>query len=208
MAQSEYQPPKEEPINNGELEWYTFKDNLGEAKFSKNGIVLKSKMKTYTMGVKFNRPTMMYTKVPLNMNGDFYLSITMKPSKIDNETMIGIPINVANEADYNVIAFDSQFCYFLRVQNLNGIYMIQGEGDRVRYKYVKKDKGLWTISIERHNGGNYVVSLNGVEARTIPGDLNFMLPSVGLFATNKVEIEATHIAMEQISAPKEEEIKN
>lgn len=203
LAQYDFQVPEEMPINNGELEWLTFKDDVGEAKLSKKELILKSKKKSTFYGVKLVKPTMTYAKVPLNMNGDFYLSITLKPNKIDNETMFGIPFNVANEGDYNVIAFDKQFCYFLRVQYMNGVCMISGDKDRIRYKYTKKDKGMWTISIERHNGGDYIVSLNGMEVRTIPRNFVFPLPAIGLFATNKAEIKATHVAYEQLAAPSE-----
>lgn len=204
-SQNEYQIPEEMPINNGELDWLTFKDQNGEIKLGKKELTLCSKKKSYFYSTYFPKPTMTYSKVPLNCNGDFYLSIKLKPNKIDEKTLFGLVINAASEADYNAIAFDNQFCYFVRVMCMNGAYLIQGKEDRVRYKYVKQDKDMWNIAVERRNGGDYIVTLNGIEVRTIPRTLEFMFPSIGVFADNKCEVKATHVAYAQWAAAPEKE---
>lgn len=200
MAQ-DYQIPADMPINNGELEWPTFKDGIAEVKADKKKVVLKSKRKSSSWGVKLVQPAMTYAKVPLNMYGDFYLSATVKPSKVNNKSMFGMVVNAFNEADYNVIAFDDQFCYFLRVMIVNGVYLIQGDGDRVRYKYNKKKGNMWTIALERRKGGDYSVMLNGLEVRTLPKNLEFKFPAVGLFVTDKETLEGVGVAYEQWAAP-------
>ena len=197
----DYQIPADMPINNGELEWLSLKDNIAEVKVRKNKVAVKSKCKSTSWGIKLVKPAMTFSKVPLQMNGDFYLSATVKPTKIDNETMFGIVVNAPNEADYNVIAFDKQFCYFLRVMNLNGAFVIQGEHERVRYKYNKKKGNVWTIALERRNGGDYSVMLNGLEVRTLPKVLQFNFPAIGLFVTNRAIIDGTGVAYEQWAAP-------
>lgn len=203
FAQDNYQIPEEMPINNGELDWLTFKDQNGEIKLSKKELTLCSKKKSYFYSAYLPKPTMTYSKVPLDLKGDFHLSIKLKPNKIDENTLFGFVFNVSNEADYNAIAFDNQFCYLLRIMCMNGVYIIQGKEDRVRYKYVKQDKDMWNIAIERRNGGDYTVTLNGLEVRTIPRTLEFMFPSIGVFADNKCEVKATHVAYTQWAAAPE-----
>lgn len=200
MAQNEYQIPADMPVNNGELDWLIFNDKIGEVELSKKELVLCSKNKSYVYSHYLPKVAMTYSKVPLNMKGDFYLSVTLKPSKIDNETMFGLAFNVPNETDYNAIAFDDQFCYFLRVMNVNGVNIIQGKESRVRYKYTKKDKDMWQISLERRNGGDYVISLNGVEVHTIPGTTEFLFPAIGVLADNKCEVKVTKVSYVQWAA--------
>lgn len=47
IAQENYQIPEEMPINNGELDWLTFKDQNGEIKLGKKELTLCSKKKSY-----------------------------------------------------------------------------------------------------------------------------------------------------------------
>ena len=202
-AQNDYQIPTGISINDSDLDWLTFNDRNGEAKLGKKELVLKSKQKAlYFSSIVSIPTTMTFAKVPLNTDGDFYLSATMKPSKIDDKHLFGLVFNAADEADYNAILFDKQFCYFVRV--VNGI-IIQGMQDRVRYKYVKMPKDMWKISVERRNGGDYVVSLNGLEIRTLAGNLQLSFPCVGLCVTNKGEVTATEVSFEQWAAPQDQE---
>lgn len=205
IAQDDLQRPENMPISSGEIEWLTFKDEIGEAKLSKKELSVKSKKSSYLFGgTKLPKPTMSYAKVPLNMKGDFYMSMTFEPSKVDSKTMFGVPFNVFNESDYNVIAFDEQFCYFLRVQKLNGIFLIS-DGDRVRYKYKKKKDKMWTVAIERRDGGDYVFYLNDIEVRTLSSSFEFNFPALGLWVDNKGELKATHYSFKQFSQPTETE---
>lgn len=205
MAQDDYQIPENMPVNNGELDWAVYKDRNGEAKLDKKELVLKSNNKAiYSGTVSIIKPSMTFAKLPLNLDGDFYLSATMKPSKVDDNTLFGLVFNAANESDYNAILFDKQFCYFVRVYDLMNITQIQGLQDRVRYKYTKAPKDMWTIAIERKNGGDYVVTLNGLEVRTISGALHLPLPCVGACVTNKAEVKVTEVAYKQYSMPAEE----
>lgn len=189
-SQNEYQIPEEMPINNGELEWWTYNDKFGEIKLDKKELKIKSK-KGKRWGI--DQPgAMTYAKVPINMEGDFYISITFKkPSKIEEDYTFGFIFDVTSENIFNTILFNNQFSYFL--------------GERVKYKYIKKDKDLWTVAIERRNGGDYIVTLNGLEIRTIPSTFKFNSPSVGLFVKNKCEVKATHVAYTQWAAAPENE---
>lgn len=204
-AQGDYQIPENVPANNGELDWVVYNDRNGSAKLEKKDVILKSGTKSiYTSNVSIIKPSMTYAKVPMNLDGDFYLSATMKPSKIDENTLFGLVFNAANESDYNAILFDKQFCYFVRVYDLMNLTQIQGLQDRVRYKYQKVPKDMWKIAIERKNGGDYVVTLNGLEVRTISGTLHLPLPCIGACVTNKGEVKITEVSYEQWAAPAED----
>lgn len=205
QAQGDYQIPDSEPANNGELDWLVYKDRNGSAKLEKGDVVLKSETKSiYAGNVSIIKPSMTYAKIPLNLDGDFYLSATMKPSKIDENTLFGLVFNSANESDYNAILFDKQFCYFVRVYDLMNLTQIQGLQDRIRYKYQKAPKDMWKIAIERKNGGDYIVTLNGLEIRPISGSLQLPLPCVGACVTNKGEVKVTEVSYKQFAMPESE----
>ncbi len=202
VAQTDYQIPENTPANNGELDWLVYKDRNGEAKTEKKEIFLKSNVKALYVGaIAQISPAMTYAKVPLNMNGDFFLSATIKPAKVDDQHLVGLVFNVANEGDYNAIVFDGQFCSLVRVQQINGVYLISGMEQRVRYKYQKSKKGTWTISLERKNGADYVFSLNGLEVMTYPKSTEFSFPTVGGCVTNKGELKITEVSYCQWAAP-------
>lgn len=201
-AQSDYQIPESMPANNGELDWLVYKDRNGEAKIDKKSLILKSNNKSvFAKTVSIIEPSMTFAKLPINLDGDFYLSATMKPSRVDDKTLFGLVFNAANESDYNAILFDNQFCYFVRVYNLMNITQIQGLQDRVRYKYQKAPKDMWKIAVERRNGGDYIITLNGLEVRTISGSLQLPLPCVGACVTNKGEVKVTDVSYEQYQRP-------
>lgn len=205
-AQNDWQIPESVPANNGELDWLLYKDRNGEAKLDKKDLILKSNNKSvFAKTVSIIEPSMTFAKIPLNLDGDFYLSATMKPSKVDDKTLFGLVFNAANEADYNAILFDNQFCYFVRVYKLMNLTQIQGLQDRVRYKYQKAPKDMWKIAIERKNGGDYIVTLNGLEVRTISGTLQLPLPCIGACVTNKSEIKVTEVSYGQYSMPADTE---
>lgn len=205
-AQTEYQIPESVPANNGELDWLVFKDRNGEAKIDKKDIILKSNAKSlYFASVAQIVPSMTFAKIPVNFNGDFYVSATMKPSKVDDKHLFGFVFNVANEGDYNAIMFDDQFCSFVRVQMVNGIYLISGMEQRVRYKYQKSKKDTWTISMERKNGGDYVFSLNGLEVLTVPRTTVLSFPALGACVTNKGEVKLSEVSYTQWAAPADAE---
>lgn len=206
VAQADYQIPESAPANNGELDWLVYKDRTGEAKTEKKDILLKSNLKSlYFAAVSQISPAMTYAKVPINMNGDFYLSATLKPAKVDDKHLIGMVFNVASEGDYNAIVFDGQFCSLVRVQLINGVYLISGMEQRLRYKYQKSKKGTWTISLDRKNGADYVFSLNGLEVMTFPKSTVFSFPSVGACVTNKSELKITEVSYCQWASPTEAE---
>lgn len=199
-AQSDYQIPESMPANNGELDWLVYKDRNGEVKLDKQDLILKSNNKSvFAKMVSIIEPSMTFAKVSLNLDGDFYLSATMKPSKVDDKTLFGLVFNAANESDYNAILFDNQFCYFVRVYKFMNLTQIQGLEDRVRYKYQKAPKDMWRIAIERKNGGDYIVTLNGLEVRTISGSLQLPLPCIGVCVTNKGTVKVTEVSYEQYS---------
>lgn len=205
-AQTEYQIPESVPANNGELDWLVFKDRNGEAKIDKKDVILKSNTKsTYAGTVSIIQPTMTCAKIPVNYSGDFYVSATMKPSKVDSTHLFGLEFGNASEADYNAILFDDQFCYVVRVYKTMNITQIQGLDNRVRYKYQKAKDGMWTISFERKNGGDFVFSLNGLEVMTYPGTTPFSYASVGACVTNKGEVKITKVAYEQWASPADSE---
>ncbi|MCM1318182.1 MAG: hypothetical protein NC241_08430 [Bacteroides sp.] len=205
-AQQEYQIPESTPANNGELDWLVFKDRNGEAKINKKDIVLKSNVKSmYTPTINIIQPVMTCAKIPVDYNGDFYVSATMKPSKVDDTHMFGLEFGNASESDYNAILFDDQFCYVVRVYKLMNLTQIQGLENRVRYKYQKAKDGMWTISFERKNGGDFVFSLNGLEVMTYPGNTPFSFASVGACVTNKGEVKITEVAYEQWAYPADSE---
>lgn len=202
MTAQDYQIPRSEPANNGELDWFVYKDRGAEAKIEKSGVVLKSNTKAVYVGSMASVPVALtYAKLPINFNGDFYMSATMKPSKVDDKHLFGLAFNVAGEADYNAVLFDNQFCYYVRV--VNGI--ILGLKDRVIYKYQKAKKGEWTIALERKNYGDYVLTLNGLEVRTLPASSQFMFPAIGACVTNKAEVKVTDVAYAQWAAPADAE---
>lgn len=206
QAQETFTIPESVPANNGELDWLIYKDNNGEAKADKKSILLKSNTKSLYLGtVTQITPSMTFAKVPLNLDGDFYLSATLKPSKVDEKHMFGLVFNAASEADYNAILFDNQFCYFVRVYTMMNLTQIEGLKDRVRYKYQKGDKGTWKVAIERKNGGDYIVTLNGLEVRTISGALKLPLPCIGACVTNKGELKISEVSFEQWAAPHSDE---
>lgn len=201
-AQDDCRIPQSGPANNGELDWLVYKDRNGSAKLEKKDVILKSNTKSiYTGNVSIIQPSMTYAKIPLNLDGDFYLSATIKPSKIDETTLFGLVFNSANESDYNAVLFDKQFCYFVRVYDIMNITQIQGLQDRVRYKYQKAPKDMWKIAVERRNGGDYVITLNGLEVRSLPGSLQLPLPCVGACVTNKGEVKIAEVSYEQFSQP-------
>ncbi len=214
-AQGDYQIPESVPANNGEFDWLIYKDSKGEAKFDKRDVILKSNTKMLSLANITNiYPSMTYANIPLNLDGDFYLSATMKPSNIDEKHLFGLVFNVANEADYHAILFDNQFCYFVRVYNIGGLTQIQGLNDRVRYKYQKAPNDMWKIAIERKRGGEYTVSLNGLEVRTISGKNIDMAtipgltaesfrPCIGACVTNKGEVKVTEVSYKQWTVPAE-----
>lgn len=201
-AQSEYQIPESIPANDGELDWFIYKDRAGSAKIDKKDIVLKSDTKAVYFGSIASVPAVLtFAKLPISFEGDFYISATMKPGKLDDTHLFGLAFNVAGEADYNAILFDNQFCYYVRV--LNGLIM--GLSDRVIYKYKKTQKDQWTIALERKNFGDYVISLNGLEIRTFPASSQFSFPAIGACVTNKGEVRILEVAYEQWAAPADPE---
>lgn len=201
-AQGDFQIPESVPANNGELDWLVYNDRNGSARLDKKEVILKSGTKTlFTPTMSIIKPSMTYAKVPLNLSGDFYLSATMKPSKINDKILFGLVFNSANESDYNAILFDNQFCYFVRVYEMMNLTQIQGLQDRVRYKYQKAPKDMWKIAIERKNGGDYIVTLNGLEVRTISAALQFPLPCIGACVSNQGEVKITEVAYEQYAMP-------
>lgn len=188
IAQENYQIPEEMPINNGELDWWTYNDKFGEIKLEKKELIIKSK-KGKKWGLE-QPGAMTYAKVPINMDGDFYISITFKkPSKIDEDYNFGFIFDVTNENFFQTILFNKDFSYYAN--------------ERAKYKYIKKGKDLWTVAIERRNGGDYIVTLNGLEIRTIPSTFKFSSPSVGIYVKNKCEVKATHVAYIQWAAAPE-----
>lgn len=202
IAQTDYQIPQSIPANNGELDWLVFKDRGGEIKIDKKNVIIKSKTKSVFLStISSVFPTLSYAKVPVNFNGDFYISATMKPDKVDEKHLFGLAFNVANENDYNAVMFDHQFCYYVRV--MNGV--LAGLRDRVIYKYHKAPKGVWKIAIERKNGGDYVVTLNGLEVRTFPASTQFMFPAIGGCVINKGELKILEVSFGQWAAPADEE---
>lgn len=201
-AQTEYQIPESQPANNGELDWLIYKDRSGEAKFDKKEIILESKTKSvFAATVSIIQPSVTFAKIPVNYSGDFYVSATMSPEKVDNEHLFGLVFGAAGETDYNAILFDDQFCYVVRVYKVMNITQIQGLDKRTRYKYQKSKDGKWTISFERKNGGDFVFSLNGLEVMTYPGSTPFSYASVGGCVTNKGKIKISKVAYEQWAAP-------
>jgi len=201
-AQTEYEIPESVPANNGELDWFVYKERGGEAKIKKADIVLKSNTKAVYAGALFSIPvTLTYAKLPINFKGDFYMSATMKPAKVDDKHLFGLAFNVAGEGDYNAVLFDNQFCYYVRV--VNG--MVFGLKDRVIYKYQKTKKDQWTIALERKNYGDYVLTLNGLEIRTFPASTQFNFPAVGACVTNKGEVKVIEVAYTQWAAPADAE---
>lgn len=217
FAQGDYAIPESTPANNGELDWLTYKDNIGVAKIDKKSIILKSEIKTLS-GIATNivQPAMTYATVPLNYNGDFYLSVSLKPSEVDNKHLFGLTFGVVNESNYCALLFDDQFCYLVRVYNIMNSTFIQGMEKRVKYKYQKAKDGLWTISFERKNGNDLVFSLNGLEVLSYsnPDVFSFAItdlerlkdapvfaPCVGACVTNKGEVKISKVAYEQWMNP-------
>ena len=186
-AGDNYQIPESVAANNGELDWLIYKDHNGEAKADKKAIVLKS-LKKSRFGISY--PCVTYAKVPINMQGDFYMSITFKPSKVDLDHPVGLVFNNISTNMHHVILFDGQFC----------TYPIN---ERVLYKYVKAKDNTWTVSIERRNGGDYIVSLNGLEVCTLPKSMKFNSPCLGVYAVNKNEVKILNVSYEQWMAPQE-----
>lgn len=78
FAQSEYQIPEETRANNGELEWFVYKDKIGEIKINKKEVEVISTKKNGMVAFTF-------AKAPIDFNGDFYLSATLKPDKVDDK---------------------------------------------------------------------------------------------------------------------------
>lgn len=201
-AQTDYKIPESVPANNGELDWLVYKDRNGEAKINKKDVILKSNAKSMYVGnVSIIQPAMTCAKIPVNYSGDFYVSATMKPSKVDSKHLFGMEFGNASETDYNAILFDDQFCYVVRVYHIMNTTQIQGLDNRVRYKHQKSKDGTWTISFERKNGGDFVFSLNGLEVMTYPGTTPFSFASVGACVTNKSEVKITKVAYEQWATP-------
>ena len=186
-AQGDYQIPESVPANNGELDWLIYKDHNGEAKIGKNEVTLKS-LKKSRWGLSY--PCVTYAKVPINMNGDFYMSVTLKPSKVDIDHPIGFVFNNATSSQHHIISFDGQFCAY-------------PVNERVTYKKVKSKNDTWKISVERKNGGDYIISLNGLEVGTMPKNLKFNSPCVGVYAVNKGEVKILEVSYEQWAAPTE-----
>lgn len=185
-AQVDYQIPESVPANNGELDWLVYEDRNAKITLGKEDVKLKSKKGLHTSCIT-------YASIPLNCNGDFYISATIKPSKVDEDHPFGFVFNASSEYNYNAVVFDKQFCY------------IKGFIDRVRYKYPKDNKGIWKIAIERKNGGDYVVTLNGLEIRTISKKIEFNSPCVGAWTTNKGEVKILEVSYEQFAIPSESE---
>lgn len=183
-AQDDYQIPESVPANNGELDWLVYEDRNAKITLGKKDVKLKSKNGGYTSCIT-------YANIPLNGNGDFYLSATIKPSKVDADHPFGLVFNASSEYNYNAVLFDNQFCY------------IKGFIDRVRYKYPKNNKGVWKIAIERKNGGDCVVTLNGLEIRTIPKSVELNSLCVGAWTTHKGEVKILEVSYEQWAAPAE-----
>lgn len=189
-AQTEYQIPEKTSANNGELEWYVYKDKVGEIKVSKKEVEVISTKKNGMVAFTF-------AKVPIEFNGDFYLSATLKPDKVDDKHLFGLAFNVPNENDYNAVLFDNQFCYYVRV--VNGY--IQGLRDRTLYKKGKSKGNKWDISISRKNLGEYSLSLNGIEIRTFPATTPFSFPAIGACAINKNKVKISEVSYTQWAAP-------
>lgn len=187
QARDDYQIPESVPANNGELDWLIYKDHNGEAKIGKKEVTLKS-LKKSRWGL--NYPCVTYAKVPINMNGDFYMSVTLKPSKVDIDHPIGFVFNNATSNQHHIIFFDGQFCS----------YPIN---ERVTYKKVKSKNDTWKISIEKKNGSDYIISLNGLEVGTMPKNLVFNSPCVGVYSVNKGEVKILEVSYEQWAAPSE-----
>ena len=188
-AQGDYQIPESVPANNGELDWLIYKDHNGEAKINKNEVTLKSLKKT-RWGMSY--PCVTYAKVPINMQGDFYMSVTLKPSKVDIDHPVGFVFNNVTSNQHNLICFDGQFCTY-------------PFNERATYKKIKSKDGTWKISLERRNGGDYIVSLNGLEVCTMSGKMKFNSPCVGAYAVNKGEVKILEVSYEQWVAPAENE---
>ena len=75
----------------------------------KNEVTLKSLKKT-RWGMSY--PCVTYAKVPINMQGDFYMSVTLKPSKVDIDHPVGFVFNNVTSNQHNLICFDGQFCTY------------------------------------------------------------------------------------------------
>lgn len=192
-AQSEYTIPGNTYANNGELEWYVYKDKVGEIKVSKKDVEINSTKNNGMVAFTF-------AKAPIDFNGDFYLSATLKPDKVDDKHLFGFAFNVPNENDYNAIMFDNQFCYYVRV--VNG--RIKGLRDRTLYKKGKSKDKKWRIAIERKNLGEFSVTLNGLEIRTFPSTTPFSFPAIGACAINKNKVKITEVSYTQWAAPAEQ----
>lgn len=184
-AQSDYKIPESMPANNGELDWLIYKDHNGEAKIGKKEVTLKS-LKKSKYGLAY--PCMTYAKVPINMQGDFYMSATLKPSKVDIDHPFGFVFNNVTSTTASVILFDGQFC-------------THPGNERVRYKTPKSKKGTYKVAIERKNGGDYVIYLNDLEVCTMPKHLVFNSPCVGAYEVNKGEVKILEVSYEQYSMP-------
>lgn len=192
-AQSEYKLPESTYANNGELEWYVYKDKVGEIKVNKKEVEIISTKNNGMVAFTF-------AKVPIDFNGDFYLSATMKPDKVDDKHLFGFAFNVPNENDYNAVMFDNQFCYYVRV--VNG--RIKGLRDRTLYKKGKSKDNKWQIAIERKNMGEFAVILNGLEIRTFPSTTPFSFPAIGACVINKNKVKITEVSYTQWAAPAEQ----
>lgn len=195
FAQIDYAIPQSEPANNGELEWLVYNTKKGEVKIGKKGVLIKSKL-----GKRFgiSQPGVTtFANIPINMNGDFYLSMTFKPKKVDEEHPIGVVIDATGvDRAQSAIVFDGQFCWI----ECQGIVK-----KKTLYKFVKSKKDLWTVSLERKNGGEINVSLNGLEILTLPDDIDFKNPAVGAFVINKNEILIEKVAYIQYESTNVEE---
>ena len=195
LGQTKYNIPENIPANNGDLEWITYKTKQGEVKLDKKGVFIKS-----SLGRKFGLAQpgcMTYASVPLNMNGDFYISITFKPDKVNEDHPIGFVIDATGYGtSFKTILFDGQFCWYEF-----GLLPLNKE----KYKYVKAKNDFWTVSLVRENEGDYVVYLNGIEANRIPASYKFDNPCVGLFVNNKNSALITQVAYEQYSVPADNE---
>lgn len=193
FAQDSYQIPEQTPANNGDLEWYVYKDKIGKVKVNKKEIELQSDTKNGMVAFTF-------AKAPINFSGDFYLSATLKPDKVDDKHLFGFAFNVPNENDYNAVLFDNQFCYYVRV--VNGVIM--GLRDRTLYKKNKKKGNLWEIAIERKNLGEFVLTLNGLEIRTFPPNTQFSFPALGACVINKNKVKIEKVSYCQWALPVQE----
>lgn len=193
-AQTEYQIPEETSANNGELEWFVYKDKVGEIKVDKKNVEVISTKKNGMVAFTF-------AKVPINFSGDFYLSATLKPDKVDDKHLFGLAFNVPNENDYNAVLFDNQFCYYVRI--INGF--IQGLRDRTLYKKGKSKGNKWEIAIERKNLGEFSLTLNGLEIRTFPATTSFSFPAIGACVINKNKVKITEVSYCQWASPTESE---